>query len=294
MLRKRNMPSEGKAEKRTIPQKMFFSVICIILFAYSFTFLYPLIWATLAAFKGRIEFFDNNFGLPRQWLFSNFVEAFQKVKMGENTLFHMFFNSLWLTVGGTVIAIITCAMTGYVIAKYKFKLNRFFYVLGLVMMLFPAYGSLPATYKLLYSLGLANTPLILLLYISGFGFNFFIIYGYFKNISSEYMEAGFIDGAGHFRVFSSIMLPQAKPILISLGVLFAIAQWNDYTIPYLYMGNYPTVALGIFRFQNLMVYQINYPLLFAIILLSIMPIIILFATVQRTIMTNMSAGGLKG
>lgn len=281
-------------EKRTASQKVVFGIVFVILLIYSVSFLYPLFWAFLAAFKGRIEFFDNNFGLPKEWLFSNFIEAFEKVKMGDNTLFHMFFNSIWLTVGGTIVSIATCTMTGYVIAKYKFFLNKFFYTLALVIMLFPAYGSLPASYKLIHGLHLANSPLILLTFISGFGFNFFIIYGYFRNLSNEYMEAGFIDGASHFQVFLHIMVPQAKPILVSLSVMFAIGVWNDYNTAYLYLDQYPTIALGIFRFQNLMVYQINYPLLFAIIVMSVIPVIIVYALAQEKIMTNMSIGGLKG
>ena len=158
----------------------------------------------------------------------------------------MFVISIITTVGGTFINIMVSSMAAYVIAKYKFKGSNLIYSLAIFIMIVPIVGTLPAQYRLMQDLGLYNKLLgLFVLYSGGFGFNFFMMYGFFKSISWTYAEAAFVDGAGDFRVFFKIMIPLAKAPMISLAIIHAIGLWNDFTTPSIYLKDYPTLAVGI-------------------------------------------------
>lgn len=275
-------------------EKVLYAIIFCIFFIYACTLIYPFIWAFFNSLKTNREYFKSPIALPKEWLFSNYAGAFEELEMGGQGLLSMLFNSLWLTFGGTFLSVMVSSMSAYVVAKYEFPGKSFIYSVAIVVMLIPIVGSLPASYKLIHQLGMADNISILLLYTGGFGFNFLILYGFFKNLSWNYAEAGFVDGASDFKVYTRIMLPQAKPPLLSLGIIAAIGVWNDYMTPLLYLKSYPTIASGIFRFQELMKYKSNYPLYFCAIIMATLPILIVFAVFQKTIMENTVAGGLKG
>ena len=112
-----------------------------------------------------------------------------------------------------------------------------------------------------------------------------------------YAESAKIDGAGHATIFFRIMLPLAKPSLFAVGIITFIGYWNDYYAPYMYLRNYPTLAVGIYQMSSDITTGANsydYPALFAIMTISVVPIIVLFSIFQKTIMENMVAGGIKG
>ena len=104
-----------------------------------------------------------------------------------------------------------------------------------------------------------------------------------------------MDGAGNFWAFVRVMLPQVRGTLLALVLLSFISTWNDYLTPYLYLDRNPTIALGLYRFE-IVIRQgsANYPLFFAGVLVSILPVLILFLIFQSTLMNNVSVGGLKG
>ena len=118
------------------------------------------------------------------------------------------------------------------------------------------------------------------------------LYAFFKNLSWSYAEAAQIDGAGHFHIYFRIMLPIAMPALISVGVLLAIGFWNDYFTIYMYAPEKATIAYGIQRISAQA--GVNMPQVFAAMMLSIVPVLIVFACFQKTIMQNTAIGGLKG
>ena len=128
----------------------------------------------------------------------------------------------------------------------------------------------------------------------GFGFNFVMVYGFFRSISKTYAEAAMLDGAGEFKTFFTVMLPQVKPSLIAIGIIAAINYWNDYFTPYMYLRQHPTIAVGLEQISALAKSQNWWTELFAIMLISVIPPIAVFAAFQKTIMENTVAGGLKG
>ena len=278
--------------KKTVGQLIVFGIAFVLFAIYAYTILYTSGWAVLASLRPRRDLMNNPFGVPVQISFSNYVSAFNGMKVGNTGMVLMIINSLWYSIGGTLVNIACATTIAYVVSKYKFVGRGTIYTIAVVVMVLPIIGSLPATYKLVRTLNIHDSPLILLTFASGFGFNFIVLYGFFSNVSWSYAEAGLIDGADDFVIFGSIMLPQAIPAILSLFIIAFIGVWNDYQGPLLYLEKMPTLSVGIFLYQEET--QANPHILYAAIVLSMLPIIGLFIGFSETIMTNTVAGGLKG
>lgn len=280
------------------PAKIILWVIFVIFSVYAFTLIFPFAWMFVNSFKTNQEFFTNVWALPQSFSFRNYTSVLgynMQTSAGTFNITHMFILSVGITLAATVINTLLSTMAAYVIARYKFKGRNLLYSVALFTLIMPIVGTLPAQFRLMQNLGLYNSVIgILVLYSGSFGFTFFIMHGYFKNISPTYAEAAFVDGASDFQVFLRIMLPMAKPIMISLAIIYGIGIWNDYITPSIYLKNYPTLAVGIRYLTQTMVSTGAYAEMFATMIISIVPILAIFIAFRNTIMENMVAGGLKG
>ena len=279
---------------RNRKEKIVFGIVFVFFAVYALTYLYALSWMLMSSLKSNREFFASPFALPKDWLFVNYIDSFKMLEYNGTNYFGMLFNSLWFTFGGLILSLGVSACTAYVLAKYKFKGSQTIYAAALFIMIIPIMGSLPANYKLLSDLGLRNSPLYLITFTGGFGFNFFILHSYFRNLSWNYAEAAFIDGAGHLYTFFRIMLPQAGACLFALAVQGFIGFWNDYMTPILYLDDFPTISSGLYYYQEQIKFASNEPVYFAGVLMSMVPALTLFVLFQDVIMENTVAGGLKG
>lgn len=284
VLVRKDKPKLYKKERRV------FIVVSVIFFVYAFTLIYPFFYALNNSFKTNWDFIENIWNFPKNPTFENYVYAFT-----EYDILTMFLNTMILTVGGTVISLVSSSVMAYVLSKYKFRGSSFIYTLAIIFMLIPNLGNVSATYKLLIDLKLIGNILgVLILYAGPFGMNFLLLYSFFKGISWNYAEAAKIDGAGNFRVFFRIMLPQARAGLITVGFMTAIGHWNDYFTPYMYLPDTQTLATGLQRLANSATLRGEYTQMFAAMIIVTLPIIIVFAFAQETIINNTIAGGLKG
>ncbi len=285
---KKQLKARPKAEKIVL------AVVFCVFFVYALSLIFPFVWAFLSSLKTDDEYYERVFALPRNWLFSNYIKAFDEFSIGGTNLTGMFVNSLWLTFAGTFVAVMVSSATAYVIAKYQFRGNSLIYKIAIFTMIIPIVGNLPSMYKLVLQLGLNNPIGILALYAGGFGFNFIILHGFYRSVSWSYAEAGFVDGASDLTVYFKIILPQAKASLIAISILSCIGIWNDYLTPFLYLKQTPTLALGIYQFEIVQEHRSNVPVYYSAILMSVLPIFTVFVAFQKTIMENTVAGGIKG
>ena len=281
-------------KSKSTKEKIVLWVVFALFLAYAISLLIPFIWAFFASLKTDDEYYERVFAWPQWWLFSNYIRAFSDFKVGNYNFIQMFFNSLWLAAAGTLISVMVTSMTAYTVAKYNFFCRDFLYKLAIFLMVIPVVGNLPSTYRLVSSLQLNNPIGILVLWTGGFGMNFIILHGTYKSVSWAYAEAAFMDGASDARVYWSIMLPQAVPVLVSVGVLSFIGIWNDYQTPFLYLKKAPTLALGIHQFDLMQQYRSDIPAYYCGVLMSLVPVLVLYCCMQKTILTNTVAGGLKG
>lgn len=168
--------------KKSIPERIVYAIVFLLFFLYAASLLYPFFWGVLSSLKEVDEYLDSPFSFPSKWLFSNYASAFEMLQYNDANFIQMIFNSVWFTVGGTLIAGFVVCMTAYVVAKYDFKGKGFVYALSLVIMVVPVVGTLPAQYRLYNQLHITDSPLLLITYASGFGFNFIVMYGFFKSL----------------------------------------------------------------------------------------------------------------
>lgn len=270
-------------------------IIVFVFFAlYAFTLLFAILWAFNASLKTKIEYDESLGGITKSFAFSNYVEAFKSVRVDGKNMFVMFFNSIWYACGGAVLQVVASAMVAYAVAKYKFPGRGFLYGMALVTMMIPIVGSFPSQYRVYKTLGILDTPMLLFTKFAGFGFNFIVLYSFLKTVSWTYAEAAFIDGASHLRVFINIILPMTLPVMGSLFLVSTMQLWNNYMEPILFMQSYPTLMSGLYIFQLQSTRNVNYPVLFSGLLLSVVPVVLLFVFFQNTIMESMSVGGIKG
>ena len=160
----------------------------------------------------------------------------------------------------------------------------------------PSVGSTAAVFKLYNQWHFYDTYYgIILTSCGGFGMSFVYLYGFFKNLSWSYAEAALVDGAGHFRIYFSIMIPMAIPAVAAVAVLQMIGLWNDYFTVYMYAPSKVTIAVGLKGLVDSTSYgKMSYPQLFAVMLISVIPVVVVYACAQKLIVNNTSVGGLKG
>ncbi len=268
-------------------------VMFVVFAFYAISLLFPFLWCLLNSFKETKDFLMNVNGLPTKWTFENWGESFSLTIDNNITIPTMYLNSIFLTIGCTFFSLFSCSATAYVLTKYDFPGKSAMYTTALVIMMIPTMGSMAAMYRLYNQVGLINTYTgVFITAMGGFGSGFLLLYGFYKNLSWAYAEAAQIDGAGPFRIYFTIMLPMAAPALVSVGILQGIGYWNDYFTIYMYAPAKATIAYGIQRISSEA--GIDMPKVFAAMMLSVLPIIVVFACFQKVIMNNTAVGGVKG
>ena len=290
------MKSKNKLGKMSLGGKTFLVVFFFVFLIYGSTLMYPLLWAVINAGKTGVDYFENSFNIPNYYLFKNFIQAFSNFTYNNVSFGGMFWNTTWMACLSTFVNVACSTITAYTIAKYRFPFRNVVFAIAIFIQVVPIVGGGASQYKFYYDMGILNNPaLYWLVWAGGFDFAFIVLYGYFKSISKEYAEAAIMDGCGDWRIFTKLMIPMAKPSIVALMILNLITMWGDYNTSLLYMKDYPTVALGIYMFQEESRFMANsMPTLFAAIIISIIPVLIIFSTNQKMIMTNVTAGGLKG
>lgn len=281
----------GKLQKR--PPIMW--IMATIFFTYALLLLFPMAFTLNSALKnGDQDFIMNLTKITTQPRFLNFIEAFFQLEISGITFFNMSLNSLWFSVGTTVLNVFSSMCLAYGVSKYRFKGKDFIYNFVLIIMIFPVFGTLPARFKLYSNLGFIDSPLILLAYTGAFDGQFLVLYAFFKNVDWSYAESAFIEGASHTKVFTKIMIPMALPAISALMVSNFIASWNNYADVLLYLPNMPTLSAGIQVFNTKMMYQADRPLFYAGMLISLIPVMVVYYTMQKFMLQLDFEGGLKG
>lgn len=262
---------------------------------YSLLLLFPLFFALNSSLKnGDQDFIMNMSKFTLNPKFVNYIHAWTELEISGVTFGDMFLNSVWFSAGTTLLNVFSSMCLAYGVAKYRFKGRDAMYSFVLIIMVFPVFGTLPARYKLYSNLGFIDSPLLLLAYAGGFDSQFLILYAFFKNVDWSFAESAFIDGASHWTVFVRIMMPMALPAVAALAVSNFIVSWNNYGDVLLYLPNMPTLSTGMYVFDTKMMYQADRPLLYAGMVITLLPIVILYLTMQKTVMKMTFEGGIKG
>lgn len=283
-------------KKYSISDKIFRIVLFTVMFLFAVSFVLVLFWMVFGSFRSPSKFSKYPFKMfDMTWksIEKNYTKAFTYKAYGTTAMPTMISNSAIYVIGTVLLAVLFPNISGYIVAKYKFKLNGFITNLAIVTMVIPTIGSVTTTYRFLDSINLLGEfSGVFLMSAGGFGFSFLLFRNFYASIPWEYAESAFLDGASNGRVFISIMAPQARPIIVSIAIVSFISCWNDYYTPYMFLNEYPTVAYGLNAIYTK--YSTSMPYVFAAMTFTTGVVLVIFCCFSKTIMNSMSAGGLKG
>lgn len=252
----------------------------------------PLLWTVLSSFKTSSEIFASPFGLPAHWNFDNYVYAWQTSGIGG-----YFLNSVLVVGCALIIVMVLGAMCAYVLARYVFPGSKAIYYLMLAGLTFPIFLAIVPLFFILKNLGLLGTlPGLVIVYVAfALPFTVFFLFSFFKSLPNEITEAAAIDGAGEWRTFFQVMLPMAKPGLASVAIFNFLGLWNQYLIPVAINTNQSQYMLsqGLGAFASQMGYSVNFGALFAAVVITVVPVLIVYIFFQRQLQGSVSAGTMK-
>lgn len=272
------------------------TIAAVVLIIYAILMMVPFLKLILVAFTEPSEYLNSTdiIHIPSKLHFKNFLDAWYVLESGDANMVTMLINSTWWSFGGAFLEISTAALLGYAVAKYKFFGRKAIHGIAVFTMLLPIYGSMAGNYVVLTTLGLYNSPWILLTCCAGFGGTFIMVNSFFKSLPRAYMEAAYIDGANHFQVAFKIMFPLAKGPLTAMFIMNLMGRWNNYMTPILYFPDYITIPAGLYTYQLEQSRGYNEPVLYAGLLLCMLVPLLLYILFNKKFMSLSIAGGLKG
>ncbi len=256
-----------------------------------FIVLVPLFWTLGMALKPDSEIYLQNFW-PTELRFDNFARAFNAVPFFQyvvNTLVYVFFD-----VGGVVIS---STLVAYGFSRFNFRGKRILFLILLSTMMLPEQIVMVPRFLLFRELGWVDSilPMVVPRWFAVNAFGVFLIRQFMSSVPRDFDEAAAIDGAGSFTVLTRVMIPMARPAIIAILIFTFMGTWSDFRNPliYLYDSSKYTISLGLSFFKGLYVSQWN--LLMAATLISILPILIIFAIFQNKIIDGVAiSSGTKG
>jgi N-acetylglucosamine transport system permease protein len=253
----------------------------------------PILWTFLASFKNTTEIFSSPWTLPDHLRWENWSRAWGKAHVGR-----YFINSVLVVGLSTFGTMLLGSMAAYVLARYKFWGNRLIYYLFVSGLAFPVFLALVPLFFVVRNLHLLNTyqGLILVYIAYSLPFTVFFLSAFFKTLPSSVAEAAMIDGASHTRLFFGIMLPMARPGMVSVAIFNIIGQWAQYLLPVVLIAGAQdkwVLTQGIASININAGYEADWSGLFAAISLAILPMIVVYAIFQRQIQAGLTAGAVK-
>ncbi|BCL26981.1 carbohydrate ABC transporter permease [Streptomyces aurantiacus] len=283
-------PAPVPQEKATGRTLNIFSHGFLVLWA--FMVVLPLLWAVMTSFKTDKDIFGSPWSLPDTLHFDNWSRAWTSANMSD-----YFLNTI-IVVGCSLLGtMLLGSMAAYVLARFEFPGNRFIYFLFIGGMSFPIILALVPLFYVMQNLSLLNTlPGLILVYIAySLPFTVFFMTSFFRTLPTSVAEAAFVDGASHTRTFFQVMLPMAKPGLISITIFNFLGQWNQYMLPTV-LNTEPdnkVLTQGLVQLAVSQGYKGDWSGLFAGLVMAMLPVLAAYIVFQRQVVQGLTAGALK-
>ena len=249
----------------------------------------PLLWMVSASLMptGDASVFPPPF-LPARITFAHYARLFTSLNLAR-----YLFNSAFLAVSVTAISLFVNSMAGYAFAKYRFRGREPLFKLLIASMIIPSQVTMLPLFLMLNRMGVINSYIGVIIPGMASVFGIFLIRQFALSIPDSLIEAARIDGAGDFRIYRSLILPLCRPILVTLAIFTFMGTWNDFLWPLIVMTDDSMYTLPV-ALANLSLEHVqDTELMMAGSVMTIAPVLILFAAVQRHYISGIMAGGLK-
>ncbi len=247
---------------------------------------YPTVWMVLSAFKTNREIFKHPFGLPAEWRWRNFAEAWDKGGLGG-----LYLNSVIVTAAAVALTICLATAAAFAFSRLEFPGRRWLYRLLLIGLLLPPPVVAIPLFAILRELGLLNSLWALILPGAAWSLSLtiFVMHGYFNAIRPDMEEAALLEGANVWQVFRDISVPMAWPSMLTLAIVNTISIWNELMFALLFVvdDDKRTLPVGLIRFFGR--YSTDYAMVFAALTLTTVPILALYFLLQRHVIAGLSA-----
>ncbi len=257
--------------------------------------MYPVLWMLASSLKPENLIFSDPGIWPKEFTLENFKKGWNITK---DASFGLFFKNSFLISAISVIAnLVTCSMAAYAFARLKFPLKKLWFACMLLTIMLPAHVTLVPRYAIFHSLGWIDTilPLTVPKLLATDAFFVFLMIQFFRGIPKELDESATIDGCGIFQIYWRILLPLSMPVLITTAIFTFIWTWDDFFSQILYLNTIKnfTVPLGLRLFLDSQG-DSSWGAVFAMSVLALLPITIIFFIFQKYIVEGIATSGLKG
>lgn len=285
-------------------QKLYKIFVYVALITLAISIIIPVGWVFMASIKQASEFYGSPWVMPETVYIQNFIDAFVDANMGQ-----YFMNSVIVTAIAMAILLVVALPAAYVLARFDFKgvgfiktfiraglfVNISFIVVPIFLMLL---GWDSAVRDLMGGSFFVNNRFMLALIYAATAlpFTIFLLSSYFETLPSDFEEAAYIDGAGYFKTMITIMIPMARPSIITVILFQFLAFWNEYILALTLLPNnqYKTLPVGLINLMAAERAAANYGRLYAGMVIVMLPTLILYILVQKRLTQGMTAGGVKG
>ncbi|HWA09888.1 MAG TPA: carbohydrate ABC transporter permease [Opitutaceae bacterium] len=268
------------------------------LLAYAAWVILPMVWVAYSSLKPDADIFQRTFSppAPADLRFDNYARAWREAHFGD-----YFLNSAIVTITSVLLIVMLGAMAAYALTRFHHPLARGAFWLFLSGLMIPAQLAMVPLFFELRALDLLNSRLglVLVYTANGLPFAIFVLAGFFRSLPRSLYEAAVIDGCSEFSAFWLVLLPLARPGLVTVAIFQFIGVWKEYFFAFMLVGGdvdgrARTLPLGLANLSITAQYHTDYGMLFAGLVLVTLPILVVYALLQRQIVKGVAAGALKG
>ena len=251
----------------------------------------PIFWAFISSFKTYAEINSSALSWPSHFSLDNYVAAFKFAPIGKD-----FLNSVIIVGSSVLVTVALVAMCAYIVSRFDFKLKTMVVLLISASLMLPAQAISQPLFAIFQKLGIFDTKIGLIIVYSAMGIpmSFFVMTSYYKTISTALEESAYIDGASFLQTFLHIILPLAKPGLVTIALLQFINTWNEFYFALMLTSGDSARTVPIALNYYMGTFANNYSALFAAVVMTVLPTILVFIILQRQVMESLTAGAVKG
>lgn len=276
-------------ERRSIGDVWWYTILLI----WSATILFPLIWVFYESLKTNQEFFQDVWKLPSKLEWGNYKKAWEQYGIGRSML-----NTVYYVGASLIIGTFLTAINAYVLTRMRFKGRGLMWGIIMLSLFLPGINALVPQYVLMRDLHLTNslTGLIILDSFSESAFFLMMLGGFMQSLPRELEESGAIDGASIFQIFFRIIMPLSTAGIVTVAIFKFLGLYNNFLGPFIYLGDPAKYTIGVAMFQanQIMQYKADWVTLFAGLIISMIPLILMYIFLQRRIMEGATLGAVKG
>lgn len=286
-------------------ERLYKIFIYVILGLLAISILVPVAWVFMASIKENSEFYGNPWALPMGFYWQNFVDAWNAASMGSYML-----NSVFVTALALVLLLVVALPAAYCLSRFQFKGRKFLntaFMAGLfinvnyiVVPIFLMLRDGDVWLKKMFGSGFLLNNLVVLAVVyaaTALPFTIYLLSGYFQTLAHDYEEAAYIDGAGYRTTMWKIIFPMAKPSIITVILFNFLSFWNEYIISMTLMSSAKgakTLPVGLLNLMQAQQSAAQYGMMYAGLVMVMLPTLILYICVQKQLTEGMTVGGLKG